>query len=43
LDGQILYDLSGALCHGRVAIANGAVKLADVRAAAKKKILHLQI
>ena len=37
MDGQILYDLSGALRHGRVAIANGAVKLADVRAAAKKK------
>ncbi|KAG0522218.1 hypothetical protein BDA96_07G017800 [Sorghum bicolor] len=37
LDGKILYDLSGALRHGRVAIANGAVKLADVRAAAKRK------
>ena len=39
MDGQILYDLSGALRHGRLAIANGAVKLADVRATAKKKNL----
>ena len=37
MDGQILYDLSGALRHGRLAIANGAVKLVDVRAAVKKK------
>ena len=36
MDGQILYDLSSALRHGRVAIANGAVKLADVRAVEEK-------
>jgi len=43
LDGQILYDLSGALRHGHVAIANGTIKLADVWVAAKKKIMHLQM
>lgn len=37
LNGKILYDLSGGTPHGRFAIGNGAVRAADIRAAAKEK------
>jgi len=37
LDGKVLYKISGGMHHGRVAIANGAVKKADVLSAAKEK------
>lgn len=36
LNGKVLYDLSGGTPHGRLAIANGAVRAADIRAAAKE-------
>ena len=36
LNGKVLYDLSGGTPHGRFAIANGAVRAADIRAAAKE-------
>jgi len=36
LNGKVLYDLSGGTPHGRFAIANGAIRAADIRAAAKK-------
>ena len=34
-DGQIAYDISGGLSHGRLAIGNGAVKKASIIDAAK--------
>lgn len=37
LNEQVLYELSGGTPHGRVLIANGAIRAADVRAAAKEK------
>ncbi|TVU33840.1 hypothetical protein EJB05_15652, partial [Eragrostis curvula] len=37
LNGPVLYEVSGGTPHERVAIANGAVRAADVRAAAKEK------
>jgi hypothetical protein len=37
LDGKVLYDISGGMRHGRLAIANGAVKKVDVMSAAKEK------
>ena len=37
MDGKVLYEVSGGMRHGRVAIANGAVKKADVLSAAKEK------
>ncbi|CAL5085891.1 unnamed protein product [Urochloa decumbens] len=38
LNAQVLYDVSsGPRSHGRLAIANGAVKAAAIRAAAKAK------
>ena len=36
LNGKVLYDLSGGMPHGQFAIANGAVRAADIRAAAKE-------
>jgi len=36
LNGKVLYDLSSGTPHGRFAIANGAVRAADIRAAAKE-------
>ncbi|WVZ98266.1 hypothetical protein U9M48_043730 [Paspalum notatum var. saurae] len=38
LNGQVLYEVSGGgpRAHGRFAIGNGAVRAADVRAAAKE-------
>ncbi|CAN6252689.1 unnamed protein product [Urochloa humidicola] len=38
LNEQVLYDVSaGSRNHGRLAIGNGAVRVADVRAAAKER------
>jgi len=38
LNEQVLYDVSSdSRTHGRFAIANGAVRAADVRAAARKR------
>ena len=37
LNGQVLYGVSGGTPHGRVAIGYGAVRAADVRAAAREK------
>lgn len=37
LNWQVLYELSGGIPHGRVVIANGAIRTADVRATAKEK------
>ncbi|TVT98410.1 hypothetical protein EJB05_56297, partial [Eragrostis curvula] len=36
LNGQVLYEVSGGTPHGRLAIAHGAIRAADVRAAAKQ-------
>jgi hypothetical protein len=36
LNGKVLYDLSGGTPQGRFAIANGAVRATDIRAAAKE-------
>lgn len=35
MDGKVLYTIGGGLPHGRLPIGNGAVKKADVIAAAK--------
>jgi hypothetical protein len=43
LNGKVLYDLSGGTPHGRFAIANGAVRTADIRSAAKENISVHQI
>jgi len=40
LNGKVLYDIAGGTPHGRFAIGNGAVRAADVRAAAKKNRSH---
>jgi len=41
LNEQVLYDVSsGPRNHGRFAIANGAVRVADVRAAAKERTVR---
>ncbi|XP_039787699.1 uncharacterized protein LOC120654247 [Panicum virgatum] len=41
LNEQVLYDVSsGPRNHGRFAIANGAVRAADVRAAAKERTVR---
>jgi len=40
LNGKVLYDIAGGTPHGHFAIGNGAVRAADVRAAAKKNRLH---
>lgn len=38
LNEHVLYDISGGpRSHGRLAIANGAVRAADVRAEAKER------
>ncbi|TVU09102.1 hypothetical protein EJB05_42543, partial [Eragrostis curvula] len=37
VNGPVLYNISGGTPHGRLAIAHGAVRAADVRAAAKEK------
>ncbi|CAN6179420.1 unnamed protein product [Urochloa humidicola] len=37
LDAKVLYDVSGGMRHGRVAIGHGAVKKAKVLSAAKEK------
>jgi hypothetical protein len=37
LDGKVLYDISGGMRHGHLAIANGAVRKVDVMSAAKEK------
>jgi hypothetical protein len=39
LNGKVLYDLSGGTPHGRFAIANGVVRAADIRAAAKENTI----
>uniref|UniRef100_A0A0A9HPT1 Uncharacterized protein n=1 Tax=Arundo donax TaxID=35708 RepID=A0A0A9HPT1_ARUDO len=36
LNAHVLYNVSGGTPHGRLAIVNGAVRAADVRAAAKE-------
>ncbi|TVT98402.1 hypothetical protein EJB05_56288, partial [Eragrostis curvula] len=36
LNGQVLYEVSGGTPHGRLAIAHGSIRAADVRAAAKQ-------
>jgi hypothetical protein len=36
LNGKVLYDLSSGTPHGRFAIANGAVRAVDIRAATKE-------
>ncbi|XP_037416099.1 uncharacterized protein LOC119278862 [Triticum dicoccoides] len=41
LDGQILYESLGGIPHGRLAIAGGAIKKADVISTAREKILRL--
>ena len=43
LDGQILYESSGALPHGRLTIADGAIKKADVISTAREKNLRPSI
>ena len=40
LNGKVLYDIAGGTPHGRFAIGNGAIRAADVRAAAKKNRSH---
>lgn len=40
LDGQILYESSGGIPHGRLAIADGAIKKADVISTAREKKLR---
>ena len=40
LNGKVLYDIAGGTPHGRFAIGNGAVRAADVRAAAKENRSH---
>ncbi|CAN6226744.1 unnamed protein product [Urochloa humidicola] len=35
LNGKVLYDMAGGTPHGRFPIGNGAVRAADIRAAAK--------
>ncbi|CAL5066404.1 unnamed protein product [Urochloa decumbens] len=41
LNEQVLYDVSaGPRNHGRLAIGNGAIRVADVRAAAKERRVH---
>lgn len=39
LDTKVLYDVSGGMQHGRVAIANGAVRKVDVLSASKEKTI----
>ena len=36
LNGKVLFDLSSGTPHGRFAIANGAIRAADIRVAAKE-------
>ncbi|RLN11961.1 hypothetical protein C2845_PM09G07510 [Panicum miliaceum] len=44
LNEQVLYDVScEPRTHGRLAIANGAVRAADVRAAAREGVCGHQI
>ena len=40
LDAQILYESSGGIPHGRLAIADGAIKKADVISTAREKKLR---
>ncbi|XP_037451250.1 uncharacterized protein LOC119321825 isoform X3 [Triticum dicoccoides] len=40
LDGQILYESSGGIPHGRLAIADGAIKKADVISTSREKKLR---
>ena len=40
MDGQILYESSGGIPHGRLAIADGAIKKADVISTAREKKLR---
>jgi hypothetical protein len=35
-NGKVLYEFSGGTPHGRFAIANGAIRAADIRAAARE-------
>lgn len=37
LDGELLYEASGGIPHGRVSIGDGAVKKADIKSAARKR------
>ena len=41
LDGQMLYESSGGIPHGRLAIVDGAIKKADVISTAREKKLRL--
>ena len=40
LDGQMLYDSAGGIPHGRLPIADGAIKKADVISTARQKSLR---
>ena len=37
MDGELLYEASGGIPHGRVSIGDGAIKKADVKSAARKR------
>ena len=40
LNGKVLYDIAGGTPHGRFAIGNGAIRAADIKAAAKENRSH---